>query len=64
MEGANEAARRAVNAILDSDHDPAERCELFPLDEPLVFEPLKLLDKVRWRLGLPPLAAPDLVPKP
>ncbi|MCB9658295.1 MAG: FAD-dependent oxidoreductase [Sandaracinaceae bacterium] len=62
MEGANEAARRAVNAILDADHDPAERCALFPLEEPLVFEPLKLLDKLRWRLGLPPLAAPDLVP--
>ena len=31
MEGANEAARRAVNAILDATGSPAKRCRLWPL---------------------------------
>ncbi len=62
MEGANEAARRAVNAILEADHSSETPCKLYPLEEPLVFEPLQLLDKIRWRLGLPPVAAPDLFP--
>ena len=34
MEGANEAARRAVNAILDADGSAAPRCAVFRLREP------------------------------
>ena len=34
MEGANEAARRAVNAILDATGSRAPRCSVWPLREP------------------------------
>jgi uncharacterized protein with NAD-binding domain and iron-sulfur cluster len=34
MEGANEAGRRAVNAILDATRSDAERCRLWKLHEP------------------------------
>ena len=34
MEGANEAARRAVNGLLDAVGSPAARCRLWPLHEP------------------------------
>ena len=39
MEGANEAARRAVNGILDASGSSAPRCEIWPLREPAVFGP-------------------------
>ncbi len=50
MEGANEAARRAVNGILEATGSGAPRCELWPLREPAVFAPAKALDKLRWKL--------------
>jgi uncharacterized protein with NAD-binding domain and iron-sulfur cluster len=50
MEGANEAARRAVNGILEATGSGAPRCELWPLSEPAVFAPAKALDKLRWKL--------------
>ncbi|MFJ5839915.1 FAD-dependent oxidoreductase [Streptomyces shenzhenensis] len=53
MEGANESARRAVNALLDADNSDAERCRLRELFRPPELEPLKRLDEVRYRLGLP-----------
>lgn len=53
MEGANEAARRATNAILDRSGTDTPRCELWKLKEPTVFEPLRAHDAVRYRLGLP-----------
>ena len=34
MEGANEAARRAVNGLLDAVNFGGSRCELWPLHEP------------------------------
>jgi uncharacterized protein with NAD-binding domain and iron-sulfur cluster len=52
MESANEAARRAVNAILDRDESKAPRAELWPLREPDTFEPWKRLDALLYRLGL------------
>lgn len=55
MEGANEAARRAVNAILDDCGSSAPRCRLWPLEEPAVFLPAKTHDLLRFKLGLPPL---------
>src|SRR5918993_359461 len=58
MEGANEAARRAVNAILDRDGSKAPRCAVWPLREPAAFAVAKAVDRVRWRLGRP--AAPGL----
>ncbi|MDT3399786.1 FAD-dependent oxidoreductase [Streptomyces sp. B1866] len=53
MEGANEAARRAVNALLDADGSAAERCRVWPLYVPPELEPLRRKDEIRYRLGLP-----------
>jgi uncharacterized protein with NAD-binding domain and iron-sulfur cluster len=53
MEGANEAARRAVNAILDDAGSSAARCMLWPLREPPAFAPARLLDRALWRLRRP-----------
>jgi uncharacterized protein with NAD-binding domain and iron-sulfur cluster len=50
MEGANEAARRAVNGILERSGSSAPRCEVWPLTEPRVFAPARAIDRVRWRL--------------
>ncbi|HKG64058.1 MAG TPA: FAD-dependent oxidoreductase [Solirubrobacteraceae bacterium] len=49
MEAANEAARRAVNGILDATGS-RERCEVWPLREPQVFAAARALDKARWKL--------------
>ena len=53
MEGANEAARRAVNAILDATRSRAPRCDVWPLREPPALGPARVLDKVLWRLHRP-----------
>jgi hypothetical protein len=58
MEGANEAARRAVNGILDASGSAAPRCEIWPLREPAVFGPAKALDRLRWRLFRRPAKSP------
>ena len=49
MEAANEAARRAVNAILDTARSTARRCDVWPLREPRILAPLRALDRVRFR---------------
>lgn len=51
MEAANEAARRAVNGILDATSSAAPRCQTWKLHEPAVLAPFRRLDQVRWRLG-------------
>ena len=53
MEAANEAARRAVNAILDRQHSPAPRCRIWPFKEPVIFAPFKEHDRRRYLRGLP-----------
>jgi uncharacterized protein with NAD-binding domain and iron-sulfur cluster len=53
MEGANEAARRAVNGILHATGSGARRCDLWKLREPAVLAPFRTLDRVRWRLRRP-----------
>jgi uncharacterized protein with NAD-binding domain and iron-sulfur cluster len=53
MEGANEAARRAVNGILDATDSAAKRCDVWKLREPALFAPARLLDRVRWALRRP-----------
>ncbi len=53
MESANEAARRATNAIIDRAGARAEPCRLWELEEPSVFDPLKRQDGLHHRLGLP-----------
>ncbi len=54
MEGANEAARRAVNAILDAVGSSAARCDVWKLREPPALEPARTVDRILWRLRRPP----------
>lgn len=51
MEGANEAARRAVNGILDSMKSNQPRCRLWELQEPAIFKPFRDYDQLRYRMG-------------
>jgi uncharacterized protein with NAD-binding domain and iron-sulfur cluster len=51
MEGANEAARRAVNGILAASDSKEPHCEVWPLYEPAVFAPARLFDRLRFMLG-------------
>jgi hypothetical protein len=54
MEGANEAARRAVNGILDASGSSAPPCPIWPLEEPAIFAPARAIDRIRFELGRPP----------
>ncbi|MEX2284706.1 MAG: FAD-dependent oxidoreductase [Gemmatimonadota bacterium] len=51
MEAANEAARRAVNGILDASGSTAERCRIYDHEEPIVFEPMKKIDRELFKRG-------------
>ncbi|MFI0912608.1 hydroxysqualene dehydroxylase [Streptomyces abikoensis] len=53
MEGANESARRAVNALLDADGSPAPRCRVWTLYRPPELEPFQRQDEARYRAGRP-----------
>jgi uncharacterized protein with NAD-binding domain and iron-sulfur cluster len=52
MEAANEAARRAVNGIIQAAHSDATPCQIWNLHEPEVFLPFRAYDRVRYRKGL------------
>jgi len=53
MEGANEAGRRATNAILDATRSKAERCRLWPYKSPLIFKLAQDADQLAWDLTHP-----------
>jgi hypothetical protein len=53
MEAANEAARRAVNGILDAARSTERQCDLWKLHEPEIFVPWRELDLIRYQRGLP-----------
>ncbi|WP_254762622.1 hydroxysqualene dehydroxylase [Natrinema marinum] len=53
MESANEAGRRAANAVLERRGVSGSTARIWELAEPAVFEPFKRQDRVRYRLGLP-----------
>lgn len=53
MEGANEAARRAVNGIIDRSGSVAEKCKLWMLHEPDIFWPWRNQDQKRFDKNLP-----------
>ncbi|MFI0221403.1 FAD-dependent oxidoreductase [Streptomyces lydicus] len=55
MEGANESARRAVNALLDTAGSTAPRCRVRRLHRPPELAFLHKLDEIRYRSGLPNL---------
>ena len=44
MEGANEAARRAVNAILLAIGSRQKPCQIWPLRQPMLLAPLRAID--------------------
>ncbi len=53
MEGANEAARRAVNAILEKSESKAKHCEIWHLHEPDLLSHWRKADQKRFEQGLP-----------
>jgi 15-cis-phytoene desaturase len=53
MEGANEAARRSVNALIDATGSTATKAQLWPFQEPEIFKPMRDYDLMRFKLGLP-----------
>jgi len=53
MEAANEAARRAVNGVIRASGASVTPCEIWNLQEPEVFMPLRAYDQIRFRKGLP-----------
>jgi uncharacterized protein with NAD-binding domain and iron-sulfur cluster len=53
MEAANEAARRAVNRLLELFGSTAAPCQLWQLHEPDIFAPFRWHDKSRFEQGLP-----------
>jgi len=57
MEAANEAARRATNAILAVSGVAAPPCDLWEFDIPIAMRNAQRLDQVRFRMGLPNLFA-------
>ncbi len=52
MEAANEAARRAVNGILDATDSSAAECRIWPIYEPWLLGPLRWYDSRRYARGL------------
>ncbi|OCF90923.1 hydroxysqualene dehydroxylase [Nocardia brasiliensis] len=55
MEGANESARAAVNALLDVAGSNAERCRMYTLYRAPELEPLRRIDADRYAAGQPNL---------
>lgn len=53
MESANEAGRRAVNAVLSRSPGRYRPAQVFPLEEPRFLEPFKAMDRRRFEKGLP-----------
>jgi 15-cis-phytoene desaturase len=53
MEGANEAARRAVNCIIEASGARARPCQTWELREPRIFLLWRWRDRRRYELGLP-----------
>jgi uncharacterized protein with NAD-binding domain and iron-sulfur cluster len=53
MEGANEAARRAVNVILEQSGSTQKKCKVWNLHEPFILAPFRWYDRRRFDKGLP-----------
>jgi uncharacterized protein with NAD-binding domain and iron-sulfur cluster len=52
MESANEAGRRAANAVIARQRG-GQQATVWDLEEPSVFDPFKRQDRLRYRLGFP-----------
>lgn len=55
MEGANESARAAVNALLDVSGSDAPRCRMYRMYRAVELEPLRRIDADRYAAGQPNL---------
>ena len=53
MEAANEAGRRATNALLERDGSTAPRAQVWPLHQPWYVRPFQAWDRWRFRRGKP-----------
>jgi hypothetical protein len=53
MEAANEAARAAVNGILDAEESDQERCMVNHFQHPFFVDAWRAADRVAFKLGLP-----------
>ncbi len=53
MEGANEAARRAVNSIIQQSSSDRSLCKIWDLHEPWFLAPFRWADRRRFNKGLP-----------
>jgi hypothetical protein len=53
MESANEAARRAVNGILEHCGSGSPHCQVWELHEPEILQPWREYDRARWEKQLP-----------
>jgi uncharacterized protein with NAD-binding domain and iron-sulfur cluster len=60
MEGANEAARRAVNALLDRAGSTQPRAQVYPRLMPGEWQALRQLDDKRYAAGLPNIFDADM----
>jgi uncharacterized protein with NAD-binding domain and iron-sulfur cluster len=59
MEGANEAGRRAANAILAKAGSPAKPAQVYGLYQPPEWEPVRAADAQAYARGLPnPIGLP------
>jgi uncharacterized protein with NAD-binding domain and iron-sulfur cluster len=57
MEGANEAARRATNAILAASHSSSPTAAVFQFEDPVIFRPAQDLDAALYSTGHPHVGA-------
>ena len=53
VKAANEAARRATNAILAVSGVDADPCGLWEFDTPLAMRHAQVIDQLHFRMGLP-----------
>lgn len=53
MEAANEAAKRAVNGLLDQISDTSCRCKIYPLERPKALRLVRWLDRLIYRIRRP-----------
>lgn len=52
MEGANEAARRAVNHIIEVSGAHEKKCKIWDMHEPVILKPFRWYDGRRYKKGL------------
>jgi len=53
MEGANEAAKRAVNSIIDASKSKSKYCKIYTMRMPWIFKIYRWFDQKRYDKGLP-----------